>query len=531
MNVLLQQLQRDGVITEDEARVAQFESASKGVSCSTVLLQAEFVSSELLKTYGDQSLAVSLNAAEFVPDHDALCLIDERMARELCALPMTLDSRSNELLVVMGDLANVVARDRIRRAIAPPVQVNFCQAKAIDIRQALDKCYGNAYTLSAVLTEIHQRPDEFTSELEQSNAPVVRLIDALLQDAVSQRASDIHLSPESTHIQIRYRVDGVLRKVCCLHRRYWSAMLVRIKVLSDLDIAETRLPQDGHLARIIHGSQIDFRVSSFPLNSGENLVLRVLDRRQGLLTIDQLCHGDDKTVGMMRSLVNRPNGLTMVCGPTGAGKTTTLYALLRSLDNTSLNIMTLEDPVEYPIAKIRQTRVNRHTMDFAEGVRGVLRQDPDVIMVGEVRDADSCSMSCRAALTGHLVLSSTHANSAIGAIGRLLELGASRSVLADVLTGVVSQRLIRKVCASCNGQQSHCRVCLGVGYSGRLALFECLSVTDAFAEALQRGDSFSALTKLAIEQGLQTLQQQASDYLRRGQTTAEEIARALGDKN
>lgn len=532
MDTLLEQLLRDGHITEDQVRVVTIECAITNALPSSVLLQNEFVSTDVLSKYNNNSLSVSLDAVDFVPDENALALVDEQLARRHCALPLSFTKESKLLIVALDDISNVVARDVVRRGVDKTVMLEFRQSSTSDIKQILDKCYGQSHSLATVLSEIDQQPAAYVAQNDQLNAPVIRLIDTLLHDATLRRASDVHLSPEASHMLVRFRIDGVLRNILCLHIRYWPAMLVRIKVLSNLDIAETRQAQDGHLTRFINGTHIDFRVSSFPLSSGENLVLRVLDRRSGLLGLDAICR-NRRTEKALQAMIARPSGLVLVCGPTGSGKTTTLYALLRSLDADSLNIMTLEDPVEYPIPSIRQTRINGNSaIGFAEGVRGVLRQDPDVILVGEVRDADSCSMSCRAAMTGHLVLTSTHASSCINAIGRLLELGVTRSVLASVLSGIVSQRLIRKTCAQCEGADGQCRACFGSGYTGRIALFECLSVSDMFSDHLHSGASLAELRQYAVDEGLVPLIQQAQGLVKEKQTTRQEIIRIFGgDEN
>ena len=530
MDSLLEQLQTIGVITTDQARVVSIECAARNVTASTVLLECEFVTSDVLAKYGKRDVSIDLKSAEFVPDDGAVHLLGESIARQFNALPVSFDAEANQLTVALADLFNVVARDAIKRNVPKGTDLLLCKASAADISQALDKCYGHSYTLSAVMSDMDRDSERLGSASENTQAPVSRFIDTLLQDAISRRASDIHLSPEKSYVRTRYRVDGVLMTVCCVHISYWPAILVRIKVLSDLDIAETRQPQDGYLGRIIHGEHIDFRVASFPSNNSENLVLRVLDRRQSLVELSDLCR-DKPTRVQLEKLITRPSGLLLVCGPTGAGKTTSLYALLRSLDAEALNIMTLEDPVEFPVANISQTRVNGNSaLNFAQGVRGVLRQDPDVILVGEIRDADSCAMCCRAALTGHLVLSSTHAGSAVGAISRLLELGASRTVLASVLAGVVSQRLFRKVCVQCHGLASNCRVCYGSGFSGRLALFECLTMSDGIASHLQDGAAITKLLEIANEEGMVPLEQQAKHACVAGLTTPDELTRVLGDQ-
>ncbi|MCL4154836.1 UNVERIFIED_CONTAM: hypothetical protein GTU68_012079 [Idotea baltica] len=481
----------------------------------------------MLEPFQGGVLAIDVNRDEFVPDSVAIELISESVARQHCVLPVVYDSAKRSLLVAIADPNNVTIRDALRQELDQLISIEYRRASVADIKQTLDTCYGRSYSLEQVLTELHSQHDVGVGGDRHGPATIIRLVDALLQDALVKRASDIHLSPEVTHVQIRYRIDGVLQIACCLHVRYWPAMLVRIKVLSEMDIAETRLPQDGHLTRHIHGTPVDFRVASFPVRSGENLVLRVLDKQRGLLSLQALCNDQDER--KLKALASKPHGLVLVCGPTGSGKTTTLYAMLQSLDAMALNIMTLEDPVEYPMLNIRQTRVQGGaSFDFAQGVRGVLRQDPDVLLVGEVRDVDSCAMTCRAALTGHLVFTSTHANDSISAIARLLELGAQRATIASVLSGVVSQRLIRKLCTGCTQGSVACVICNGTGFNGRLALFECLMPTPDFIAQLVSGADFPKLHEQAINDGMVTMLEQAQRYVRNGQTTESELQRVFG---
>lgn len=529
MDKLLDKLQRDNLLSEDQARVVRKEAALKQVPIRSALLSTEFVSMGMLARYLSGNATLALDTDAFVPDANALALLPQRIARHFTVLPISLDRRKNHLIIAMGDPTNVLVRDRVRREIDLNVSIEYRRANIKQIKQALDKCFGVYNSLQAVLRELDEQINSISEQLQNEHSPIIRLVDAILQDAITRRASDIHLTPESTYVQVRYRIDGVLQVICCLHISYWSALIVRIKVLSDIDIAETRLAQDGHISHSIHGQKIDFRVASFPLHAGENLVLRVLDRQRGLLTLNALC-SDRKIEKTLTKMVREPSGLLLVCGPTGSGKTTTLYALLRTLDASALNIMTLEDPIEYPIVNIQQTRVHSSAaFGFAEGVRGVLRQDPDVILVGEVRDPDSCAMSCRASMTGHLVLTSTHADDSMGAIARMLELRTERSMMASVLTGIVAQRLIRKLCRHCLQKNSDCGVCGGTGYVGRIAIFECLMVTEALSTLLTSGASFSALHQQAVEDGMVPLRQVAKDYLNRGLTTANELRRVFGD--
>jgi len=529
MDKLLEKLQRDGLISEDQSRVVRQESKLKKVSVRSALLNTEFISLSMLARYQGGNAALALDTDDFVPDSNALALLPARTARRFSVLPISFDRHKKQLLLAMGDPTNVLVRDRVRREIDVSISIEYQRANVKQIKQVLDKCFGTCNSLQLVLRELEDKVNSASEQHGSEHSPIIRLVDAILQDAITRRASDIHLTPEHSYVQVRYRIDGVLQVVCCLHISYWSAILVRIKVLSDIDIAETRLAQDGHISHTVHGQKVDFRVASLPLHAGENLVLRVLDRQRGLLTLEALC-AERQIEHTLTQMVRKPSGLLVVCGPTGSGKTTTLYALLRTLDASALNIMTLEDPIEYPMTNIQQTRVNGGAaFGFAEGVRGVLRQDPDVILVGEVRDPDSCAMSCRAAMTGHLVLTSTHADDCMGAIARLLELRTGRSTMASVLSGLVAQRLIRKLCTHCFGKNSDCGLCGGTGYRGRIGIFECLMVTDTFVSLLNSDASFDVLHQQAVQDGMVPLTKVAKACLHRGLTTANELRRVFGD--
>ena len=529
MDKLLEKLQCDKLLSEDQARVVQKEATLKHIPVRSALLNTEFVSAGMLAQYLDGNAALALDADNFAPDNHALSLLPQHTARRFSVLPISLDREKKHLLLAMGDPTNVLVRDAVRREVDLNISIKYQRADIKQIKQAIDKCFGTCNSLQIVLRELDQQIDNTARHHATEQTPIIQLVDAILQDAITRRASDIHLTPEASYVQIRYRIDGVLQVVCYVHISYWSAILVRIKVLSDIDIAETRLAQDGHISHAIHGQKIDFRVASFPLHIGENLVLRVLDRQRGLLTLKALC-AEHKIENTLTKMAREPSGLLLVCGPTGSGKTTTLYALLRSLDASSLNIMTLEDPIEYPMVNIQQTRVHGGAaFGFAQGVRGVLRQDPDVILVGEVRDPDSCAMGCRAAMTGHLVLTSTHADDCMGAIARLIELRTNRSMMASVLTGIVAQRLIRKLCSHCLCKLKDCVMCGGTGYTGRIAIFECLIVTATFSALLNNGASFAALHQQAVDDGMVPLREVAKSYLQRELTTKNELQRVFGD--
>ena len=288
-----------------------------------------------------------------------------------------------------------------------------------------------------------------SAEGNEYTQPVVRLVGSLLMDAVKRGASDIHFEPEHAFLRIRYRIDGVLQQVRSLHKSYWGGVAVRLKVVSGLDIAETRAPQDGRLHMNLCGRPIDFRVSTHPTIHGENIVLRVLDREKSIIPMERMGLRNE-AMEELRLMMTRPEGIIIVTGPTGSGKTTTLYSLLSSQNTTAVNIMTLEDPVEYPVTMMRQTSVAEvNKIDFANGIRSIMRQDPDIILVGEIRDEDTASMAFRAAMTGHQVFSTLHTNSALGVFPRLTDIGILPDIMAGNIIGVVAQRLVRVLCPHC----------------------------------------------------------------------------------
>jgi type II secretory ATPase GspE/PulE/Tfp pilus assembly ATPase PilB-like protein len=380
---------------------------------------------------------------------------------------------------------------------------------------------------------------------------VVRLVDALLTDAVKHDASDVHFEPEASFLRIRYRIDGILRQIRALHKTYWAAMAVRMKVMSGMNIAETRAPQDGRISINISGRAVDFRVASQPTIHGENIVLRILDRQKGIVPLDKLGL-DEQQMSLMKLMVARPEGIILVTGPTGSGKTTTLYSVLNHINEEGVNIMTLEDPVEYPMAMIRQTSVAESAkLDFANGIRSMMRQDPDIILVGEIRDADTAEMAFRAAMTGHQVYSTLHTNSALGAIPRLLDIGVLPDIMAGNIIGIVAQRLVRRLCTHCrkpypaeaheckligiaSGQPAPiiyraagCDHCEYQGYRGRIAIMELLRLDHDLDDLISRRAPLREIRNQALAKGFRTL---ADDGLRRvidGSTSIEEVGRVI----
>jgi type IV pilus assembly protein PilB len=537
-----------GLITPDQLRVALTEQKQKNERLGRILTRLGLVSESVLRDALAEMLRVeSIDLAKVVPDADAVALLPEELARRFRILPIGFDPATRQLTVAMADTFDVVALDQVTALLGGNIRVRTLLASEAEIAQFIEHFYERGHSLAGVLQEIDQ-PD--TAAGADAAQPMVRLVDALLADAVRQRASDIHLEPEDGFIRVRYRIDGVLRQVSTLHRKFWSAIVVRLKVMSGMDITETRAPQDGRISLAIGGRPVDFRVAAQPTIHGENVVLRILDRRSGVVPLDDLGLAPDQ-LALLKMLMARPEGVILVTGPTGSGKTTTLYSILNYRNDESVNIMTLEDPVEYPFPMIRQTSLGEAVkLDFAGGIRSLMRQDPDIILVGEIRDEPTAEMAFRAAMTGHQVYSTLHTNSALGAIPRLLDIGLRPGILAGNIIGIVAQRLVRRLCTHCREpypasdierrlmgldygtevtlyRAPGCDHCQNVGYRGRLAILEIARFDRDVDEALAAGRSIGELRQILQAKGFRPL---AEDGIRRalaGDTSLEEVARVV----
>ena len=333
-------------------------------------------------------------------------------------LPIAFDGQEQVLTVAITEVFNVVALDQLRATLGQQIKIKTVLAGEAQLEDHIDQFYGHELSVDGILREIETGEIDYQSLQaggDEYQQPIVRLVGALLVDAVKRGASDIHFEPEFAFLRIRYRIDGVLEQVRSLHKNYWPGIAVRVKVISGMNIAETRAPQDGRISLNLNGRPVDFRVATQPTIHGENIVLRVLDREKSIISLDQMSL-PKHVMNTLSLMLARPEGILVITGPTGSGKTTTLYSLLSQLNVESVNIMTLEDPVEYPVALMRQTSVNEAAkMDFVNGIRSMMRQDPDIILVGEVRDKDTAEMAFRAAMTGHQVFTTLHTNSALGA--------------------------------------------------------------------------------------------------------------------
>src|SRR6266513_118080 len=542
-----------GILTEDQLRIALLEQTKQHMPVGRLLVQLGFVSEATLRDALSEKLGLqSVDLGRIIVDPAALKTLPRDMARRYRVFPVALARQQKKFIVALSDTNNIVAIDQLRAHLKGEFEVELRLAGDTEIDRAIEHYYGHEFSIDGILKEIETGEVDYTTIVDgdEYSQPVVRLISALLADSVERAASDIHFEPEQNGLRIRYRIDGVLRQIRSLHKTYWPAMAVRIKVMSKMNIAETRAPQDGRISLMLTGRAVDFRVSSQATTHGENIVLRILDRQKGIVPLDGLGL-EAAQLQLLKKMIARPEGIILVTGPTGSGKTTTLYSVLNHINNDGLNIMTLEDPVEYPMTLIRQTSINEAAkMDFGNGIRSLMRQDPDVILVGEIRDEDTATMAFRAAMTGHQVYSTLHTNSAAGAIPRLLDIGIVPDVLAGNIIGVVAQRLVRKLCKHC--KQAHqasasecsmvgaradrpptlyraggCDQCDYQGYRGRLAIMEILKMDGELDELIAHRATGRELHKSALTRGFRTL---ADDGMRRvvdGSTALDELMRVI----
>ncbi len=405
---------------------------------------------------------------------------------------------------------------------------------------------GNDFDLDTVAKELAEPEDLLESD---DDAPIIRLINALITESIKKNASDIHIEPFETRLSVRFRIDGVLQEILDPPRQIANLLVSRIKVMAKLDIAEKRLPQDGRIALKIAGRPVDIRVSTLPSGHGERVVLRILDKQAGRLDLNHLGMAK-QTRNELAQMIKKPHGIILVTGPTGSGKTTSLYAMLTQLNDAQRNILTVEDPIEYDLDGIGQTPVNTKVdMTFAKGLRAILRQDPDVVMVGEIRDAETAQIAVQASLTGHLVLSTLHTNSAVGAITRLIDMGIEPFLLSSSLLGVLSQRLVRQLCPHCKTplevleadvkkydldtaytlyKAEGCNECQQMGFKGRQGIYELLTINDDLARMIHDGTSQQDMEDYA-HQHTHSIRQDGLAKVYRGETTLNEILRVTKD--
>jgi len=489
-------------------------------------------------------------------DPKAVEMISESIARRHTVLPVSFDEDGN-LIVAMADPLNIFAMEDIEiysgRRVRPRI------AKASDIKRAIERFYGKQEALKAA-EELQKESSEKDSQAKRATitprfqlgledgteGPIVRLVNSIFEQAITSRASDIHIEPFENEIKVRYRIDGVLYDVLKLDIGILSSLVARIKIIGNMDIAEKRIPQDGRTTYIFSDKIYDMRISSLPCVYGEKIVVRVIDKSAFVRSKAELGLTEEDEE-KFNKLIAAPHGIILVCGPTGSGKSTTLYTILNELNTGTRNIITVEDPVESTIEGINQVEVNTKAgLTFAAALRSILRQDPDIIMIGEIRDRETADMAIRAAITGHLVLSTIHTNDAASAITRLVDMGIENFLISSSLVGVISQRLIRKLCPYCKEpyepseeekillaikqdenvklyRKRGCHICDKKGYYGRTGVYEILIVTKELRKLINKKDvSSEEIKELAVKQGMKTLRQACKERVLNGITSVEE---------
>jgi general secretion pathway protein E len=454
--------------------------------------------------------------------------------------------RDGRLVLWVTNSTPPVAIGEVRRALGREVEPQIVPQEEFDA--ALRAAYSDPHSQAAsIVDEVQDEADlgrlmqdlpEVEDLLEaRHDAPIIRMLNALLSQAVNEGASDVHVEPFENYSVVRYRLDGVLRDIVRPRRALHAALVSRIKIMANLDIAEKRLPQDGRILLRLGGRPVDVRVSTLPTGHGERVVLRLLDKERGRLEPESLGMSREM-LGKFDRLVTQPHGIVLVTGPTGSGKTTTLYAMLSRLDAGKTNIMTVEDPIEYDLPGVGQTQVNaRIDMSFARALRAILRQDPDVIMIGEIRDQETAQIAVQASLTGHLVLATLHTNDSVSAITRLLDMGIEPFLLSSSMLGIQAQRLVRKLCPDCRRQDAGgkwhpvgCPKCSQVGYLGRTGIYELLEIDEPLRAAIHNRDSEQKIRELAIAGGFRPLSDDGQRWVKSGVTSEEELLRVTRER-
>ncbi len=534
----------------------------EGGQIGQILVQAGHITeNQLMMALGRQSGMEVVDLTQIAPQPDAVAKVDEAIARPFQFVPLTFDGK--QLVVAMADPNNKPALDDVR--FTANCDVVGVVADADQIKVAIEKAYGTEENvMQSILKEIEddasipataKRGRGGVTDLEDAEemanaAPVRKLLNYILYQAIRDRASDIHLEPFEDEFKIRYRVDGVLFELEAPPLHLSTALISRVKVMSGLDISETRVPQDGRIDLAIGGRPVDLRVSTLPTMFGESCVMRILDRSVVSLDLHQIGLRD-KEAEHIRELIKLPHGIILVTGPTGSGKTTTLYSMLNHANDVAIKIITTEDPVEYDLEGIVQVQVNEEIgTTYSRCLRSILRQDPDMILVGEIRDRETAQISVEASLTGHVVFSTLHTNDAPLAITRLVDIGVEPFLIAATLEAVVAQRLVRRVCPDCGtsyepsievlreldidpeqvvGKKFRygkgCDTCNGTGYRGRVALFEIMNVSDTIRNLVMDAAPTSAIRTTARREGMRTLRESGLLALYDGITTVEEILR------
>ncbi len=543
-----------GALTQEQLNKALALQRSSGRRLGEILLEEGFISEEAFLKVLEKQLGIrSLDLPRTYIDTGVARMIPESLARRHCVVPVRIEG--GNLVLAMKDPLDYFAQEDVRILVGLPIQPAIATER--EILRTVERVFSSSIAQKAVedfssLYGYGPVPEEggalATGDLNVNSAPIVRFLNTILDNAVRSGASDVHIEPDIDEMRVRQRVDGILQKTLVTGKGAHQAIISRIKVMANMNVAEKRAPQDGRAFYQVDGREVDLRISVLPATHGEKAVIRILDRSSFVIAKSRLGMGE-KDLERFSRLISRPYGIVLVTGPTGSGKTTTLYTMLNELNDEKKNIVTIEDPVEYNIKGITQTQVNPKTgYTFATGLRSILRQDPDIIMVGEIRDLETAEIALRAALTGHLVLSTIHTNDAPGAVTRLVDIGIEPFLVSSSLLGVIAQRLVRRVCPSCREEYAAgdqelrflglegvagvklyrgrgCPFCRGTGYRGRTGIFEILEVEKAHRLLIDRGATLDDLRERAKQDGMVTLWENCREKVLQGTTTIEEMIR------
>jgi type IV pilus assembly protein PilB len=550
-------LTRRGLISDDMFRKLAGEALVHGYPVEQAIIRAKILPADELNALLAEELDVSyIDLSNYLFEPETVRLVPAELARRRKVIPAF--HIGDSLTVAMANPQDITALDELRRVTGR--NITPALSSLTDIERAINEQYGapapQEADVAAALSEFDNReltlqiaPDMAGHSDEElaGEAPIVRFVNNLLEQAVREHASDIHLEPDEQRLRVRFRIDGIMHIASQVPVRLAPAVVSRVKILARMNIAEKRKPQDGQFEIPSAGHTVDVRVSSLPTVTGENLVLRLLDRASVMIGMEEMGF-DPAVLSQFQELLRRPYGILLVTGPTGSGKTTTLYAALQTINSEAKHIVTLEDPVEYRLPLIRQCQVNpKAGITFASGLRAILRQDPDIIMVGEIRDPETAEIAIQASMTGHLVLSTLHTNDSAGAITRLVDMGIEPFLVGSSVIAVLAQRLVRKTCERCRSsfrpepellnatglppdillsRGQGCSFCRQTGYRGRIGLFELLKVDDQIRRLTMARNPSSEISNYAVAQGMQTLRDDGIRKVRQGLTTVEELVKA-----
>ncbi len=558
MTTLLGQLLLwNNIITQEQLEEALEEQKKTNKKLGSILIEKGFVKEEVLNDFLSKQYGVEpINLSKITIQKEAIDKIPAQIAKKYTLMPIAI--KNNKLEIAISDPTNILAFDDLRFITGMNIQPYLSNETAI--LKAIDQYYGTSKELDTIMDSISEYEtniDIISEEIEEniknleeesSEEPIIKLANTILLKSINSQASDIHLEPYENDLRVRYRVDGKLIEFMKLSKTVAPAVTSRFKIMAKLNIAEKRLPQDGRIRIKTAGKDIDLRVSTLPTVYGEKTVMRILDRSSVRVDLNDLGF-ERKDLEKFTKAISAPYGMVLVTGPTGSGKTTTLYASLNKINKEDINIMTAEDPVEYNIEGINQVHIKEDIgLTFAEALRSFLRQDPDVIMVGEIRDKETADIAIRSALTGHLVFSTVHTNDAASTIMRLVDMGIERYLISSSLVLILAQRLVRKICPNCKTKidvppnaleeigfskedaqnitiykGKGCQYCNNTGYKGRIAIYEVMPISDKIKEMILSECSVSEIKQQAVKEGMSTLRMSGLKKIKEGITTIEEV--------